>query len=201
VRDNEENLAFLEAHPECLHEHALGHLLLEALQLGMEGKSAAMRRVVKQKYHIKSLLDFAEAHKTSPRAVLRPFFGRLAEARVAAEYDKAFEGLLTALVARAAEKKVEAAKEAAARAAAEAELEPLTREERLGPGGLDPVEVFESLPAPLQAAFEAKDATALRSFIDGCEEGVARDIMRRMVGSGLWVPEPGQEGTLLRDEE
>ena len=38
---------------------------MEALQLGMDDKKAAMKRVVKQKYHIKSLLDFAEA-RASP---------------------------------------------------------------------------------------------------------------------------------------
>ena len=47
---------------------------MEALQLGMDEKKAAMKRVVKQKYHIKSLLDFAEArarpgvaHQAAPR--------------------------------------------------------------------------------------------------------------------------------------
>ena len=40
---------------------------MEALQLGMDGKKAAMKRVVKQKYHIKSLLDFAEARALAHR--------------------------------------------------------------------------------------------------------------------------------------
>ena len=38
---------------------------MEALQLGMDDKKVAMKRVVKQKYHIKSLLDFAQV-RTSP---------------------------------------------------------------------------------------------------------------------------------------
>jgi hypothetical protein len=83
VRDADDNQTFLEEHPELLHEHCMGaprpqrpristlsdtvnlrvagYLLMEALQLGMDEKKAAMKRVVKQKYHIKSLLDFAEA--------------------------------------------------------------------------------------------------------------------------------------------
>ena len=38
----------------------------------------------------------------------------------------------------------------------------LSREERLGPGGLDPVEVFESLPPDLQKCFETEDIPMLK---------------------------------------
>jgi hypothetical protein len=71
VRTPDENLSFLEEHPELLHEHCMGYLLMEALQLGMDDKKAAMKRVVKQKYHIKSLLDFAEARARPPRVCAR----------------------------------------------------------------------------------------------------------------------------------
>jgi cell division cycle protein 37 len=210
-----------------------------------------MKRVVKQKYHIKSLLDFAEARarpacacarrcslarrellcartraranpsrllalagcataaaagKTNIRDVVRPFFTRLSsDAGVCAEYESTFEALYDKLYERAVEKRAEreaALREAEAAAAAEAdEAQPLSREERLGPGGLDPVEVFESLPEELQKAYEDKDVDALRAFINGCPTAQARDIMRKMTGSGLWVPQPGEEGTLLREEE
>ena len=137
------------------------------------------------------------AGKTNIRSVVRPFFSRLAsDAGVAAEYESSFEVLFEKLLERAVEKR----REAAAAAAAEEEPVPLSREERLGPGGLDPVEVFESLPAELQAAYEAKDVEALRAYIDSVPVETARDIMRKMAGSGLWVAEPGQEGTLLSEE-
>lgn len=95
----------------------------------------------------------------------------------------------------------EAASAARAAAEAEAQLEEVPLEQRLGPGGLDPVEVFESLPEPLQAAYEARDTDALRAFVGAMPTAEARVLMRRMVDSGLWVPEPGEEGTLLRGEE
>ena len=202
VRSYEENSEFLVAHPEVLHDHGLGYLLLRALDAGMAGKMADMRRLVRQKYHVKSLLELSAAHKSPPAAAVRPFFARLAEPRVGAEYDKAFESLLEALVLRAQEKVKEREAALAARGAGgegNEEVEELSREERLGPGGLDPVEVFDSLPAPLQEAYEAKDTGRLRAFIDGLEVGEAKRIMSLMVGSGLWVPEPGQEGSLLKD--
>ncbi len=135
--------------------------------------------------------------------MVKPFFTRLAsDERVSSEYEKAFEQLYEALVKRAGEKRKERDAELASLAARahEQDAHVLSREERLGPGGLDPVEVFESLPEPLQLAFEAKDTDALRAFIDSCELSEAKRIMRRMVDSGLWVPEPGQEGALLRDD-
>lgn len=197
VRSHEENSEFLLAHPEVLHDHGLGYLLLRALDAGMAGRTADMRRLVRQKYHVKSLLELSAAHKAPPAAAVRSFFVRLADPKVGTEYDKAFESLMEALQARAQEKVRERDAAAAAR---EEDVEELSKEERLGPGGLDPVEVFESLPAPLQEAYEAKDTDRLRAFIDGLEVTEARRIMKLMVGSGLWVPEPGQEGSLLRDE-
>ena len=41
-------------------------------------------------------------------------------------------------------------------------VEELSREERLGPGGLDPVEVFGTLPEAMQEAFQSKEVGALQ---------------------------------------
>jgi cell division cycle protein 37 len=183
-----------------------------------------MRRVVKQKYHIKSLLDLAEARasmndcplsivsiltrplppradKAHPRGLVTGFFRRLSDSSsVAAEYEKAGDELYTALVKRAGEKRKEREVEQLAAEQGGGEAVVLPREERLGPGGLDPVEVFASLPEPLQTAYEARDTEALRLFIDGCELQEAKRLMRLMVDSGLWVATPGEEGTLLKDD-
>ena len=39
--------------------------------------------------------------------------------------------------------------------------------EQLGPGGLDPVEVFETLPRAMQEAFESKDVARLQDALMG----------------------------------
>jgi cell division cycle protein 37 len=80
-------------------------------------------------------------------------------------------------------------------------LEEIPREQRLGPGGLDPVEVFESLPKPMQEAFESGSVDALRDYVNALPMQEARTHMRRMVDSGLWVATPGQEGTALQDPQ
>lgn len=83
-----------------------GYLLLHALDLGMEDRLKDMKRVVKQKYHIKSMLDFAEARKAPPQSVIKPFFSRLlADERVRQDYDESCEQLYVKLVERAEVKK------------------------------------------------------------------------------------------------
>jgi cell division cycle protein 37 len=37
----------------------------------------------------------------------------------------------------------------------------LSKEERMGPGGLDPVEVFETLPDSMKEAFESQETQKL----------------------------------------
>lgn len=115
---------------------------------------------------------------------------------MAKEYESSCDALYDKLLERAVEKRRE---REAALAAEEEVATPLSREERLGPGGLDPIEVFESLPEPLQKAYEEKDTEALRAFVNSVPVKEAKEIMRKMVGSGLWVPEPGGEGSLLRE--
>ena len=72
---------------------------------------------------------------------------------MAKEYEKMYEDYVDKLQNRAVEKKKEEAVAAAEEATRtlqikgeDTALEDVPREERLGPGGLDPVEVFESLP-------------------------------------------------------
>ena len=48
-RSLEENQNFIENNPAILSEHALGYMLMKALDFGMEDKFKAMRRVTKQK--------------------------------------------------------------------------------------------------------------------------------------------------------
>lgn len=43
-------------------------------------------------------------------------------------------------------------------------------QERMGPGGLDPVEVFATLPEEMQIAFENKDTPMLKKSLLGMSE-------------------------------
>ena len=58
----------------------------------------------------------------------------------------------------------------------------------MGPGGLDPVEVFQSLPDALKECFESQDIAKLQETIRAMPEEDARYHMKRCVESGLWKP-------------
>lgn len=75
------------------------------------------------------------------------------------------------------------------------EVEEEERKARLGPGGLDPVEVFESLPEVLQKCFESQNVGQLQETIAKMDESEARYHMKRCVDSGLWVPEANKDKT------
>ncbi|XP_048338204.1 hsp90 co-chaperone Cdc37-like, partial [Sphaerodactylus townsendi] len=53
------------------------------------------------------------------------------------------------------------------------EYEEEEQQKRLGPGGLDPVEVYESLPPELQKCFDVKDVQMLQDIISKMDPAVS----------------------------
>ncbi|CAF4351166.1 unnamed protein product [Adineta steineri] len=62
------------------------------------------------------------------------------------------------------------------------------RQKRLGPGGLDPIEVMESLPKELQECFESRDISQLQECLSKLPREEAAQHLDRCIKSGLWVP-------------
>lgn len=97
-----------------------------------------MEHVAHQCICMQYILELSKQLDVDPRACVGSFFSRIQTAEV--EYKNSFDDELRAfkdrIRKRAAEKVAEAVREA----------EEEERKARLGPGGLDPVEVFESLP-------------------------------------------------------
>ena len=97
-----------------------------------------------------------------PRACISSFFTKIQVADQ--DYRDAFyselEAFKTRIVKRAKEKIEEAMEE--------------ERKERLGPGGLDPADVFESLPDSMKACFESQDIAMLQQVVKEMPEEEAR---------------------------
>jgi cell division cycle protein 37 len=66
------------------------------------------------------------------------------------------------------------------------DISEIPREERLGPGGLDPLEVFESLPVSMQEAFESREKSKLEEALLSMPQEEAEYHMKRCIDSGLW---------------
>mmetsp|Transcript_5188 Transcript_5188/g.21378 ORF Transcript_5188/g.21378 Transcript_5188/m.21378 type:complete len:164 (+) Transcript_5188:29-520(+) len=130
-----------------------------------------------------------------PRDVVLPFFKRIAEPVYRKGFDEAVAGFVTRIQKRAVDKRKEM------RAQQAEEGEELSREERLGPGGLDPVEVFESLPQSMQEAFEAKDTQMLQVALESMPLDEAKRHMERCEASGLWVSQKKEPAATQDDDE
>ena len=110
------------------------------------------------------------------------------------DFDKAVDDFAQKIKGRAVEKRKEQEEESqrqneATDASGEGDEEyvELSREERLGPGGLDPVEVFEELPKELQECFEKEDIPMLKEVLAKMKPEDATYHMKRCIDSGLWV--------------
>lgn len=174
---------FLMEHTQLTCENTANYLVIWCINLEMEGKSELMAHVAHQFICMQFILELSKQLDIDPRGCVSSFFSRIQVAEP--EYKRQFESEIAAFKTRIQLR----AKEKVAEAVAEQEEE--DRQERLGPGGLDPMEVFESLPEELQKCFEARDIPMLQAAIGRLPPDEAKLHLKRCVDSGLWVPEGG----------
>ncbi|CRK96958.1 CLUMA_CG010333, isoform A [Clunio marinus] len=182
LRRFEDSKKFLLEHSLLVHEDTANYLVIWCINLQMEDKHELMTHVAHQCICMQYMLELSRQLKTDPRACIGPFFDRIQVADI--EYRKQFDDEIAAFIGRIERRSKEKIAEALKEQEAEEEKERL---ERLGPGGLDPADVFESLPKELQDCFEKRDTELLKQVIASLPEDQARYHMKRCVDSGLWV--------------
>ncbi|XP_006875148.1 PREDICTED: hsp90 co-chaperone Cdc37 [Chrysochloris asiatica] len=166
------------AHLVC--EETANYLVIWCIDLEVEEKCALMGQVAHQTIVMQFILELAKSLKVDPRACFRQFFTKIKTAD--RQYMEGFNDELEAFKERVrgrAKLRIEKAMK---------EYEEEERKKRLGPGGLDPVEVYESLPEELQKCFDAKDVQMLQDAISKMDPTDAKYHMQRCIDSGLWVP-------------
>lgn len=173
--------AFLVKHPDLVCDETANFLTLWCIDLAVEEKFSLMEQVSYQVISMQYILTLGKELKVDPRASVRPFYERLN--KVNQEYMDVFNDELNGFRNRIRNR----AKERIAEAMAEYEEE--ERQKRLGPGGLDPVEVYESLPEDLKKCFDTKDIQMLKDTFANYEPAEAQVWLQKCVDSGLWVPD------------
>jgi len=190
----DDSKAYMLEHPFLACEETANYLVIHCLNLEMQNKHGAMEQVSHQCICIQYLLELSKQLDVDPRSCISSFFTKIQIADL--EYRKAFEDELDAFKERIrcrAEQKIE---EQLEEQRLEEEKE---RQESLGPGGLDPSEVFESLPEILQDCFEKQDIAMLQEAIKSLPDEEARYHMKRCVDSGLWKPSADDPDTNPED--
>ncbi|RWS27502.1 hsp90 co-chaperone Cdc37-like protein [Leptotrombidium deliense] len=172
---------YLLENPHLCCDDTANYLALWCLNLEIEEKHQLMEHVAKQVISMQYILELAKQLDRDPRSCISSFFTRIQAAEK--EYITAFEDEYSSFKKRIVERAKVRIEEAMK------EVEEEEKQKRLGPGGLDPAEVFETLPPSMQECFEKKDIAMLQKVIAEMDEKDARYHMKRCVDSGLWVPD------------
>lgn len=190
IQDLDETRDFLFRHCDILlHEHAQSYMLLSCLEDEMNGKRDRMKLVCRQSQILSHITELGVSMGRDPRDVIVPFFRRIQEKEYLAGFLKAVGDFIDRIKKRAVEKRKEMD--------AERLREEREKEHPLGPGGLDPYEVLESLPEALRNCFENQDIAGLQGVLAAMNPMEAKRWMKMCVDSGLWVPQHSE----IYDEE
>jgi len=179
-----------------LQENASNYLLLASLEDEMNGEREKMKRTARQSQIVSNIAELAKSLHTHPGNVIEPFFARLQQREHLEEFLLGVTAFQDKIIKRAVTKKQEIDEQWERQRLARAgtaqdegghDLSDIPKEQRLGPGGLDPLEVIETLPAEMVAAFESRDVEQLKQVLLQLDPEEAEYHMKRCVDSGLWV--------------
>ncbi|XP_075894758.1 hsp90 co-chaperone Cdc37 [Nelusetta ayraudi] len=180
LRRWDDSQRYLSDNPSLVCEETANYLVIMCIDLEVEEKHALMEQVAHQTIVMQFILELAKSLKVDPRGCFRQFFEKIKTADQ--QYQDAFNDELESFKERVrgrAKIRIEKAMK---------EYEEEERQKRLGPGGLDPVEVYESLPLEMQKCFDEKDIGMLQEVISKMDPTEAKVHMKKCIESGLWVP-------------
>ncbi|KAK2909586.1 hypothetical protein QQF64_000451 [Cirrhinus molitorella] len=194
LRRWDDSQKYLSDNPDLVCEETANYLVIMCIDLEVEEKHALMEQVAHQTIVMQFILELAKSLKVDPRGCFRQFFAKIKTADQ--QYQDAFNDELESFKERVrgrAKIRIEKAMK---------EYEEEERQKRLGPGGLDPVEVYESLPEEMQKCFDEKDIQMLQDAISKMDPTEAKLHMKRCIESGLWVPNAraDEEGDKEKEE-
>jgi len=190
--EDEKTEQFILANTQLLSEHATGFYLLHCINLQAEGKTRQMRKTSRQYLLLTYVCDLAKSMPgRDARDAIKPLFRKMASSE---ESREAFREHLEKYIAHV-KTRAEVKKQEIAEAPEEEEVEyvALQKGEQVGPGGLDPAEVFETLPKELQEAFGERSIDALKACLASMSTEDAQYHMKRCTDSGLWNPGAGDD--------
>lgn len=193
LNDYEDSRDYLRDNPHLVCEETASFLTLWCVNLEVEEKSALMQRVAHQAIVMQYILQLAKQLDRDPRSCVPGFFQRIKTAEK--QYTDSFEDELMSFIERVKGRAKIRIEEAMKKAEEE------EKQKRLGPGGLDPLEVMETLPSDLRKCFEEQNIPLLQETLMKMSKEDAAYHMRRCIDSGLWVADAKSSGLTPASEE
>jgi len=197
---------FLQDNKEIVTHSGEGFLITLAVDKSCEGLPASLNvpLIAKRCLTMHNILASAKEANIKIEKSIQMFYKRRNHSKISEMYTEEFDKQNAELLALIKKRTKERLKEAEEAAKKPVELTPEEAEEYkapLGPGGLDPTEVLNSLPKELQEAFMEKDTEKLTAAISKLPEEEARKYMDDCVKSGLWVRQSDSEDTKGEDSK
>ena len=186
LRDYNASRDYLRDNSHLVCEETASYLTLWCVNLEVQQKSALMERVAHQTIVMQYVLELAKQLQRDPRSCMPTVFERMKSSD--RQTQEAFEDELSSFISRV-KKRAQAKVEDAMK-----EYEEEERKKRLGPGGLDPLEVMETLPDSLRECFESKSIAKLHEVLASLTAEDASYHMQRCIDSGLWVADARSAG-------
>merc|ERR550525_606435 len=142
-------------------------------------KDPNLTRLAERCLQIHSIVKAAEEAKIPPAKSVILFYKHLKKPETAKLHYEQIQKQIPEIMERIAVRRLERLKEA----------EKQEEEEKapLGPGGLDPTEVLNSLPQEMCQPFISQEVDKLREVLGAMDPDEAEYHMRRCVDAGLWV--------------
>mmetsp|Transcript_5444 Transcript_5444/g.9481 ORF Transcript_5444/g.9481 Transcript_5444/m.9481 type:complete len:327 (-) Transcript_5444:124-1104(-) len=182
-----------------MDDYANNYFMLTTLEEEMKGNKERVEKLGRQGQIISQIHQLAEPMKRPARDLIPRFFEKFERPESRAAFQEGVDHFLRQIAKRAEQKKEEEKAQAEEEARKQAELEnaqpvslveamyQMSLEERMGPGGLDPVEVFESLPEKLQQCFKSGDVELLKQTAQEMPSAEFEQHFQRCIDSGLWT--------------
>ncbi|XP_026691243.2 hsp90 co-chaperone Cdc37 [Ciona intestinalis] len=184
---------YLQENPHLVSEKAANYLVIWCIDLQVDEKTSLMEQVAHQTIVLQFILQLASKMDTDPRNCFNAFFNRFEMSN--ADYMESFHDELNSFKKRVKERAEIRIQEAIKK------YEEEERQKELGPGGLHPGEVMETLPAVLRECFEKQDIPMLQKAISEMDQEDAKYHIKRCVDSGLWVPNANAKDDGAEEEE
>jgi len=183
-----------------METYANSYYMLAALEAEMAGKKALMKKLTTQGQIISQIFQLAEPMKRPPRDLVPRFFEKFDRDESRAAFQEGVDHFQKQLEKRAIAKKEEMRLEEEEESKKEGytqeeDLQPvslveamhdMSKEDRMGPGGLDPVEVFAGLPEVLQNCFKSGDTDMLKKVAAEMDPREFDGHFKRCIDAGLW---------------
>uniref|UniRef100_UPI00398F588E hsp90 co-chaperone Cdc37-like 1 n=1 Tax=Pristiophorus japonicus TaxID=55135 RepID=UPI00398F588E len=170
---------YLSDHPDLICQETANYLIQWCFHLKEEEKQALMEQVAHQAVVMQFIIELGRSLQEDPRGCFRQFFEK---AKVAEEgYMEAFNTELAAFIQRVREF-------AEVKAAETVTMHRVARHlNHLDPRGLNPVEVFESLPQELKRCFQLQDVHILQKVLSNMNPQVAEHYLQCYIDAGLRI--------------